>query len=75
MSDNIVRLRVTYGAPLSYLVGDKGLLGDTGIRLWKELGNITFTPSLEFTRAQSNLQNFDYNNWKMQALFTKSWSF
>ncbi len=73
--DNIIRLRITYGAPLSFLVGKEGWMGDQGISLWETFEDITFTPSLEFTRAQSNLQNFDYNNWKIQGLFTKSWSF
>ena len=73
--DNIIRLRITYGARLSYLVGKKGILGDRGINIWDPLENITFTPSIEFTRAQSNLQNFDFNNWKTLGLFTKSWSF
>ena len=73
--DNIIRLRITYGAPLSFLVGKGGWMGDQGISLWEAFEDITFTPSIEFTRAQSNLQNFDFNNWKTQALFTKSWSF
>ena len=67
--DNILRLRITYGAPLSYL------LGRLGVSVWDPLEDITFTPSIEFTRAHSNLQNFDNTNWKIQGLLTKSWSF
>ena len=64
-----MRMSITYGAPLSFL------LGKLGVGLWQPLEDVTFTPSVEFTRARSNLQNFDYSNWKIQGLFTKTWKF
>ena len=67
--DNISRLGVNYGAPLSFL------MERLGVGLWEPLEDITFTPSIEYTRSQSNLENFNYNNWKIQGLLTKSWSF
>ena len=50
-------------------------MGHMGVGVWEPLADITFTPSVEYTRAQSNLQNFDYNNLNILGLLTKSWSF
>ena len=50
--DNIFRLRVTYGAPLSFL------MGRLGVGVWEPLGDITFTPSVEFTRAHCKPPEF-----------------
>ena len=69
--DDIVRYRITYGAPLGFLAGNA--FGVTS--LWEQLEDITFTGSLEYLRAQSNINNFDYKNWKVQGLFTKTWRF
>lgn len=65
--DDIIRYRITYGAPLGFIFG--------GGTLWEELEDITLTGSVERLRSSSNLANFDFNNWKSQALLTKTWRF
>ena len=65
--DDIWRYRVTYGAPLSFFFGEG--------TLWQAVGDITFTPSVEILRQDSNLKNFDLANIKFQALLTKTWNF
>ena len=70
--DDIFRYRVTYGAPLSFIFG-AGTLPDS-------VGDITVTPSIEYFRAHSNLNDLDFENWKFQALLNqallnKTWRF
>ena len=65
--DDIFRYRLTYGAPLSFLFGVETLP--------EEISDITFTPSMELLRSRSNLNNYDYKNFKAQVMFTKSWRF
>ena len=65
--DQILRYRITYGAPLVHFFGP-GILP-------KQLEDVTFGGSIEWLRADSNLPNFNYNNWKLQALLTKKWQF
>ena len=65
--DDILRYRLTYGAPLSFFFGEG--------TLWPAVADITFTPSVEILRAESNLTNFEINNAKFQALLTKTWKF
>ena len=38
------------------------------------VGDITVTPSIEYFRAHSNLNDFDFENWKFQALLNKTWA-
>ena len=65
--DDILRYRLTYGAPLSFFFGEG--------TLWPAVADITFTPSVEILRAESNLTNFEIRNAKFQALLTKTWKF
>lgn len=65
--DDIFRYRVTYGAPLAFIFG-AGTLPDA-------IEDITVTPSIEYFRAHSNLNDFDFENWKFQALLNKTWRF
>ena len=44
-------------------------------RLWSGLEDVTLSGSLEYLRSESNIRNFDYDNWRVQALFTKTWRF
>ncbi len=65
--DDIFRYRVTYGAPLGFFFGPG--------TLWRELEDITFAASGEWFRSRSNLNNFDFKNFKLQGLLTKTWRF
>ena len=65
--DDIFRYRVTYGAPLGFFFGPG--------TLWREIEDITLTASGEFLRSRSNLNNFDFKNFKAQGLLTKTWRF
>ena len=65
--DDTYRARATYGAPLGFLIGPG--------RLWSGLEDVTLSGSLEYLRSESNIRNFDYDNWRVQALFTKTWRF
>lgn len=65
--DETYRVRVTYGAPLSYIFGND--------LLWEELEDITFSPSMESLHTNSNLVNFEVTNYKLQAMLTKTWRF
>ena len=65
--DDIFRYRITYGAPLGFFFGPG--------TLWPEIEDITFTASGEFLRSRSNLNNFDFKNFKAQGLLTKTWRF
>ena len=65
--DDIIRYRLTYGAPLGFLFGVDVLP--------EVLENVSFTPSIEVVRSRSNINNNDTKNFKVQGLLTKSWSF
>ena len=65
--DDIFRYRFTYGAPLGFFFGPG--------TLWREIEDITLTASGEFLRSRSNLNNFDFKNFKAQGLLTKTWRF
>ena len=65
--DDIFRLRFTYGAPLEVFFGP-GVLP-------AQLNDLTLSASIEYYRATSNIANFDYRNFKTQALLTKTWRF
>lgn len=65
--DDIYRARVTYGAPLMFFFG-RGTL-------WRPLEDVTLSGSTEYLRSSSNILDFDYENWKVQALLTKRWRF
>ena len=65
--DEVFRYRLTYGAPLGFLLGSGWLP--------RMLEDVTLTAEVERFRANSNIPNFDYGNWKAQALLTKTWRF
>lgn len=64
--DEILRARVTYGAPLATL---------SPVELHPALADITLTLTGEMFRAYSNLENYTYKNLRGQVLLTKRWDF
>ena len=65
--DNIIRYRVTYGAPLTTLL--------IGKLLPKPFKDILFTGTYEYYHALSNITNYTYGNNKFQCLLSKRWEF
>ena len=65
--DNIIRYRITYGAPLTTLL--------IGKILPKPLGDILFSASYEYYHALSNITNYTYGDSKFQCLLSKRWEF
>lgn len=65
--DDIYRVRATYGAPLGFLIGAG--------KIWRGLEDVTLSGSLEYLKSSSNIVNFDYENMRVQGLFTKTWRF
>lgn len=69
--DNLVRLSVTYGAPVSWLL-DKLHITTAyldGLRDW------TWTITGEYVDQAANIENFSYSNKRVQTMFTRSWNF
>jgi hypothetical protein len=64
--DATFRGRLTYGTPLSNVFGDN---------LPEGLGDLVWTATAELTRADSNLPNYSYWNFRLQTLLTKRWEF
>lgn len=65
--DDIFRYRVTYGAPLGFFFGSG--------TLWGGIEDITLTATGEWLRSHSNLNNYDFKNFKGQGLLTKTWRY
>ena len=65
--DDIFRYRLTYGAPLGFFFGSG--------TLWGGIEDITLTATGEWLRSHSNLNNFDFKNFKGQGLLTKTWRY
>ncbi|MCB9799521.1 MAG: DUF2860 family protein [Candidatus Omnitrophica bacterium] len=65
--DKSLRYRVTYGAPLDFLLIGKILPGP--------FKDITLTLSYEYYRSLSTITNYTYTNNKFQTLLTKRWEF
>ena len=59
--------RVTYGAPLGFLLG--WLSPPRAVR------DTVFTLNGEYLYVDSNIQNYTYDNWRVSLLFTKSFDF
>lgn len=72
--DNLVRLSVTYGAPLGSFVNES-MFGSGGKVYYDAIKDITWTVTGEFTRQESNIRNFAYNNKRGQMMFTRTWNF
>jgi hypothetical protein len=68
-TDQYGRARVTYGLPLSYLIGAVG--GDTPTYL----ADINVLPAVEYFKQSSNLPNFDYDNIKVSLMLSKRFDF
>ena len=63
--DQFLRARFAYGVPLSaFLAAAPAVLAD-----------IHLIPAFEIYRQQSNLPNFDYNNYKVSLMITKRFDF
>jgi len=58
---------LTYGFPLSALGWSQAELDP----LPEPLRDVIFSISGSYARSNSNIPNFDYENWRAQALFTK----
>lgn len=69
--DKSLRLRTTYGVPLS-LFQIKKILPKY---LDEVLGDMILGATYEFYRAMSNITNYTYNNHKFQGTLSKTWSF
>lgn len=63
--DQYLRARLAYGVPISSFLDS----------LPPILANIHLIPSFELYRQQSNLPNFDYNNYKVSLMITKRFEF
>jgi hypothetical protein len=59
--------RLTYGAPLGFLLG---FLSPP-----KALRDTVFTVNGEYLYVDSNIENYAYDNWRVSLLFTKSFDF
>lgn len=70
--DNLLRLRVTYGAPLG-LIMDKMNIGQNVYS--DALRDVTWTVTGEIINQGSNIRNFSYLNKRAQMMFTRSWKF
>ena len=68
-TDQYGRARVTYGLPLSYLIGAVG--GNTP----SYLEDINVLPAVEYFKQSSNLPNFDYDNIKVSLMLSKRFDF
>ncbi|MCP5071291.1 MAG: tetratricopeptide repeat protein [bacterium] len=62
----IIRSRLMYGAPLSFL--SRGLIKGP-------LADIVFSLTAEYLWSSSNLPNFTYDNLKLGFLLTRRWEF
>lgn len=69
--DNLVRLSVTYGAPVSWLFEQLNVNTAylDGLRDW------TWTVTGEYVDQASNIENFSYSNRRVQTMFTRTWNF
>ena len=65
--DKTLRYRVTYGAPVTFLL--------IGKILPKPFRDVTVTVTYEYFRSLSNITNFTYRNNKFQVLLLKKWAF
>ncbi|MDP3919749.1 MAG: porin family protein [Candidatus Omnitrophota bacterium] len=65
--DKTLRYRMTYGAPVTFLL--------VGKLLPRPLKDITVTVTYEYYRSLSNITNFTYRNNKFQLLLLKKWEF
>ncbi len=72
--DNLVRLSVTYGAPLGTML-DRLSLGKEGNVYYDALKDITWTITGELTEQGSNIRNFSYANRRAQMMFSRTWNF
>jgi hypothetical protein len=70
--DNLVRLSVTYGAPLGFVM-DKIGIGDNAY--FGPLRDVTWTMTGELVEQASNIENFSYSNRRAQMMFTRTWNF
>lgn len=59
--------RITYGAPLGFLLG---FLSPP-----KAVRDTVFTLNGEYLYVDSNIRNYTYDNWRVSLLFTKSFDF
>lgn len=66
-SDNLYRGRVVYGAPLGFLL--------QFLQLPRAVRDTLLSVSGEYLDVQSNLPNYEYDNWRVSMLFTKSFEF
>lgn len=68
-TDQYGRARLTYGLPLSYLIGALG--GGAP----DYLAGINVLPAVEYYKQSSNLPNFDYDNIKVSLMLSKKFDF
>ena len=66
--EELYRLRVTFGVPLSTILGENGALGGL-------LEGVNLSTSAEYYRAGSNLTNYTYNSKKYAVALSKRWDF
>jgi hypothetical protein len=68
--DQIFRARLTYGAPISTLLG--------AVSSWtlpESLADLTMLAVGEYVYSDSNIENYTYDNWRGQLLLSKTWTF
>ena len=68
-TDQYGRARLTYGLPLTYLIGAVGGSAPT------YLDGINVLPAVEYYKQSSNLPNFDYDNIKVSLMLSKRFDF
>lgn len=72
--DNLLRLSITYGAPLGSLIKES-YFGSTGKVYYDALKDLTWTITGELVEQASNIRNFSYSNRRAQMMFTRTWNF
>lgn len=70
-SDRDWSVTVTYGLPLMNVIH----LIDEEVTLPDGWNDFDLSLSGTFTRQDSNVENFDYQNWRGQVLLSKRWTF
>lgn len=70
--DELLRLSVTYGAPLG-MVLDKFNIGQSGY--FDVFRDFTWTVTAEITDQAANIENFSYQNRRIQTMLTRTWNF
>ncbi len=69
--DQLLRISITYGAPVGYLFD----LMNFKNPYFDSLRDFTWTVTGELTEQLSNIGNFSYANRRAQTMFTKTWNF